>query len=112
MAYASDVRATVGLTDGGDIVLRADSAELNEPDDAANLSGSVVVTSSTGYTVTTETLHSALSQVHIESAGPVYGEGPVGKFDAGKMRIDPVGDTGDVQMLFTEGVKLVYDPRD
>ncbi|MEC3860672.1 hypothetical protein VK792_05200 [Mesobacterium sp. TK19101] len=112
IAYARNLSARINLIDGTTVFITADSAEINEPDNSALLIGGVELLSSNGYEVHTEKLRSSLDAVHAESLGPISGSGPAGTFTAGKMVLtDPEGD-GNVQMLFTDGVKLVYVPED
>ncbi len=108
---ADTLDAVIVMKDGSEVVLRAPLANLSDKRDDAFLSGGVTVSSSTGYTVTTDSLNAALSRVEVESLGPVAGNGPAGQLTAGKMRITSDGTGGDVQLLFTDGVKLIYDPK-
>ena len=109
---ADGMRARMRLADGSEIVLDAAEAALNESDRQALMRGGVQITSSTGYVVVTDGLVSHLDRIEAESRGPVQGDGPVGRFEAGHLQIAPAGDDGAVQMLFSGGVKLVYHPPD
>ena len=108
---AEDVRARIDLNTGGTITFRSDSALMDEPAGKAQLHGGVVIISSTGYRVETEELTAGMDALYAETAGEVHGEGPPGRFVAGKlvMKTDKAG--GDLQMHFTGGVKLVYLPK-
>lgn len=111
--FAETLDARIDLASGAVITFRADGGTVDDAADRAELTGDVVVESSTGYTVTTERLISGMRHVHAETPGPIAGTGPPGDFTAGRMLITPkAGADGDVQMLFTEGVKLLYDPPD
>lgn len=112
IAYAQSLSARIDLIDGTSVFITANSAEINEPDNSALLIGGVELRSTNGYEIQTEKLRSSLESVYAESLGPISGSGPAGTFTAGKMVLtDPDGD-GNVQFLFTGGVKLVYDPGD
>ncbi len=111
VARALGLRATLDLSDGGKIEMQADSALLDGPNDVAVLTGDVLVESSTGYTLRTDELTSALSKVQIESTGPIIGDGPTGAFEAGKLLVRADDDGNNIRMLFTEGVKMLYDPQ-
>ncbi len=110
--HADDLEARLRLSDGGEITLQSVSATLRDQDQEAYLSGGVRIESSQGYRLMTEGLKSRLDEVSAESVGPVQGEGPVGTFEAGHMRIATTGQDGAVEMVFSEGVKLVYQPPD
>ncbi|KMK65520.1 LPS export ABC transporter periplasmic protein LptC [Puniceibacterium sp. IMCC21224] len=108
---ADQLEATLVMQDGSQIALSAPTAALSDHDDSALLDGGVTVTSTTGYVLTTDSLTSALSKVEIESLGPVQGHGPAGTLNAGKMQVSAVPGGDEIQLLFTDGVKLVYDPK-
>ena len=54
----------------------------------------------------------ALDRIDAETLAPVSGSGPAGTFTAGKLTIRPEENGQDVQLLFTGGVNLIYDPQD
>ena len=108
---ADNVEARIVLADGSQIGLTSNAAVLSNTDETVRLDGAVRIESSTGYVVETQSLTAALNRVEAESAGPVSASGPAGTLKAGKMRIEPIADSDDVQILFTEGVNLIYDPK-
>lgn len=107
---ADEMAGRMRLADGSEIQLDAPEAALDEVGGRALMQGGVRIESSQGYVVTTEGLVSSLDRVEAESLGPVQGEGPVGRFEAGHLQIMPSGEEGAVQMVFSGGVKLVYQP--
>lgn len=109
---ADQLEATMRLSDGSRIQLDAAEAVLRNRENQAHLSGGVRIESSQGYVLTTEGLVSSLDEISAESLGPVQGAGPMGQFEAGHLRIAPAGEDGAVQLLFSGGVKLVYQPPD
>ena len=70
-----------------------------------------MIVSSSGYTAETETLRAGLRDLFAETDGQIHAEGPLGRFVAGRMRLTAEEDGETVQMLFTDGVKLVYLPQ-
>ncbi len=103
--------AVMLMKDGSEVLLKAPLANISEKRDDARMTGGVTVSNSLGYVLNTESLNAALSRIEVESLGPVEGSGPAGVLNAGKMRITG-SDTGDdMQMLFTEGVRMIYDPK-
>ncbi|WP_116600279.1 LPS export ABC transporter periplasmic protein LptC [Primorskyibacter marinus] len=110
-AFASSVIARMKMKDESQIMLNAHSATFSDLDDTAILSGEVLIESSTGYVMTTQELTASLSRIEAESTGPVEATGPAGTLNAGRMRIETIENGEDVRLLFTDGVKLVYDPQ-
>lgn len=109
---AEDLQALMRLSDGSQITLQAVTALVRDRAGEVRLQGGVEIDSSTGYALQTEGLTSAIDRISAETDGPVAGTGPVGEITAGRLRIAPVGTEGDVQLLFTDGVKLIYHPQD
>ena len=112
-ATADTLDARIDLNSGGVITFRADGGSVDDTSDRATLIGNVIIESSTGYVVETDTLISGMRRVHAETPGPIQGTGPPGDFTAGRMLMTDMADTGDepaIHLLFTDGVKLLYDP--
>lgn len=107
---ATRLDAVFDLVDGSRIHIVADTAEVNEPEDHLDLAGEVVIDSSQGYEVHTQRLVAALRSITAESPGTVSAIGPIGTLDAGRFRIRENDETGNVQLFFTNGVKLIYEP--
>ena len=61
-------------------------------------------------TMETGALTSDLDSTRAETDGRVTGSGPLGDLEAGRLRVLPDGEGGQVQMFFTDGVKLIYQP--
>ena len=105
--------AEIDFEDGSSVRINAPSAEMNNADATARITGGVEIESSTGYTMRTEALTSAMERIEIESDGPVDADGPSGTLQAGKLRIvadeSPDAEEGDVTLLFTDGVRMVYE---
>ena len=108
---ADRLSAQIDLTGGAQITFASRHGTVDDEAGLAMLDGDVVVTSSTGYRVETDTLTSRMRDIAAETAGTVTAEGPPGRFSAGKMALSSDDQTGDVHLLFTNGVKLIYDPR-
>ncbi len=107
---ADGLKASFRLTDGSRINITADQAGVNEPADRMSLTGGVVIDSSIGYLLETPGLQSALRAVNVDAPDGVTGTSPIGDLSAGALRIRDTGREGEVQMFFTKGVKLVYQP--
>lgn len=76
------------------------------------LEGGVRIITSTGYAMETEGLTATLDRTHVESAAAVRAQAPYGVLTAGGMVLDHRGEgAGGHVLLFKDGVKLIYDPR-
>ena len=108
---ANDVSAQIDLSSGARLVFFADLVEVDIANDTPILSGKVLITTSTGYKINSERLVSAMTSLNIESPNKVIAEGPLGTFSAGSMRLTLSEKTESNQMVFTNAVKLIYDPK-
>ena len=104
--------AQLDFASGGSVHLEADQGEVDLEGDIATMSGNVVIDSSTGYVMRSDTITSRLSRLEVISPAEVRATGPAGTLTAGSMRIGEKGEDNGVQLLFTDGVKLVYDPKE
>ena len=114
-ASAETLDARIDLTSGAVITFTAKGGVIDDTADRATLTGDVVVKSSTGYVVHTDELISGMRAIQAETPGPITGTGPPGDFSAGKMVMTNMAEPGKdpaIHLLFTEGVKLLYDPPD
>jgi lipopolysaccharide export system protein LptC len=110
-AVANNLAARIDLVSGTRITFAADTALLDSELGNAHLTGGVIVSSSTGYNIKTESLRTSLQEIAAETDGPVSGTGPGGDIDAGKMILTSDSETGDAHLLFTNRAKLVYQPQ-
>ncbi len=106
--YGQIVNALINLENGEVMTVTADTGIVDEAEDLAVLSGNVHIITTDGYDFQTSQLTSLLSRVEGESAGSVQGFGPPGTLNAGKMFVRTDVETGNVHLLFTQGVHLVY----
>lgn len=113
-ASASDVTATLEGTDGK--ITTADAAEgtIDPAGGVMTLIGGVTINTPAGYNIDTEALTLLLNRTHLQSAGAVTAEGPLGRIEAGSMVLDRAGGPADKKapyvLVFNGGVKLVYQP--
>jgi len=108
---ADNLVTQIDLLDGARIDITALAGNVHDGEGVAILTGDVVLTSSTGYRIETEQLTTRMREIAAESTAEITGEGPPGRLDAGKMSMTTDAQTGDVHLLFTNGVKLIYDPQ-
>lgn len=108
---AEDIELAIGLVGGAKVNVTAQIAEFDIANDLAELMGDIVITTSTEYRITSDRLSSQLSVLDLNSPGPVEATGPVGTLNAGSMVMTPSGADDPAQLIFTNGVKLVYTPK-
>ncbi|NNE53723.1 MAG: LPS export ABC transporter periplasmic protein LptC [Sulfitobacter sp.] len=108
--HAEKVDVVMDLSSGGQVSLRSNSGIFDIAGNQADLEGDVVITTSTGYRVTSNRMLSELSGLYVRSPGPVQSEGPFGTLNAGAMVLSSDGKEGGAHLVFTNGVKLVYVP--
>lgn len=100
----------VKFSDGRSIDIKAVNALVDQTAETATFSGGVEILTGTGFLVTTQDLVAGYAQLYAESGGEIRGEGPKGRIIAGKMRLMTPDARGDAYLVFTNGVKLVYEP--
>ncbi len=88
--------------------VRSDTARFDGTSDDLSLSGNVVITSSSGYTLSTESLVANLETTGFLAETEIKGTAPKGTITAGRMEL--VVRDGAQVLLFTNGVKLIYEP--
>lgn len=108
---ARDVNAQVDLVGGTRVVLVADLAKVELDASKMGLSGNVVITTSTGFTIASDTLLADLETATLTSPGEVHADTGFGDLVAGQMILSPSREDVPAQLVFTNGVKLVYDPK-
>jgi lipopolysaccharide export system protein LptC len=116
---AEDMAAQIDMADGTSIGITAPSGRLDTPRDLAELVGGVVVTTTSGWRLETATLEAALDATRLLAETTVNATGPLGDLTAGRMELTQGGrDATDGAtsppdgpvLLFTDGVRLLYDP--
>jgi lipopolysaccharide export system protein LptC len=107
---AEDVSARLKLAQGTVVDVTARNADLDQRKQTSSLDGSVMVVTTNGYRVTTDRLEARFDRLHAESPGSVAGEGPPGEITAGRMLLTSDTESGNAELVFTDGVKLIYRP--
>ncbi len=108
-AEADGVRARLDMPDGGFTEIAAARAQLSADQSQLNMSGGVRIDGSSGYAITTEALTTRLDQSGAESDQPVHATGPAGQLEAGRFSLH-LDSGGDYLLLFSDRVKLIYQP--
>ena len=107
---AEDISAQIDLVGGTRVILFADTGTVSVAQSEANLTGNVVITTSTGFKLTTDRLEAAIDALKLVAPTPVVGTGPMGSLDAGAMTLSQAKGQENPHLFFTNGVKLVYRP--
>ncbi|RKT32234.1 lipopolysaccharide export system protein LptC [Roseovarius halotolerans] len=108
---ADVVESRLTLTSGSLIDILSDEADVNQDDSTIKMTGDVRINTSTGFHMTTDVLNTRFDSLYAQTPGPVTGNGPPGDLDAGRMVIAPNDETGDTHLFFTDGVKVIYQPK-
>ncbi len=108
---AAEFRGRFGLLNGGVITLDSNSGMIRPDKNTATFVGDVVITTTDGIVVTTDLLNTALDEIQGDTPGQVDGTGIIGDFTAGRMTFGTEKKDGPVHIIFTDGVKLVYEPQ-
>lgn len=111
LILAEDVSARILLKSATKIDILAREGAVNQHRNSADLRGDVRIATSTGYVLTTDHLIARFDALYAESPGPIAGTAPAGDLTAGRMILRNRPDTGDPHLVFSNGVKLVYQPR-
>ncbi|MDA7964370.1 LPS export ABC transporter periplasmic protein LptC [Ruegeria sp.] len=106
----SEISGRLGLSGGGVITLESNAGSIRPDKGTVTFVGDVVITSADGMRVTTDLLNTSLDEIRGDTPGQVDGTSPIGAFTAGRMRFGTVKNDGPVHILFTDGVKLIYEP--
>jgi len=88
----------------------AQSAIYDGSAELLDLEGDVRISTSTGYRLETEKLVTNLAATGVSAPDFVTGRGPAGLLEAGSMELTTNGETQ--VLVFKNGVKLIYDPKE
>lgn len=108
---AEDIFVTINMASGTQITVNADHGLFDLAADVSELTGDVLITTSAGYVIRSQELLARISQLDLTSPDVVTATGLGGDLSAGAMNIS-VKEAGDpAQLIFTNGVKLIYEPK-
>jgi lipopolysaccharide export system protein LptC len=108
---AQEVFVTINQVSGTEITVTSDTGLFDLANDRSELSGNVVVTTSQDYVINSQALIARISEVDLKSPRDVTATTPVGDLQAGAMHISTPQPDAPVQLVFTNGVKLLYQPK-
>lgn len=109
---AEGVDARFEVPDGSLVEAVAGAAAVDSGAKEIALTDGVEITTSTGYRITSKGLTATLSQTSLITQGHVTAEGPPGRIEAGQASLYQSTDNPNAYVLvFIDGVKLIYDPK-
>ncbi len=109
---ATALTAVFDMPDGERANLRADRGALDQDGKALTVEGGVVITTGSGYRITSDAMTAQLDRTRLESPGPVAATGPLGEIDAGGMLMTQDAEKpGGYVLVFKSGVRLIYTPQ-
>ena len=106
---ATKVTGRLETPDGGVTELVAGAGQFDSLAGKVVLSDGVILTSSTGYVMEMSGVSVATDRTALDSEGAVQAVGPLGTLTAGALHVGMSG--AAYVVVFTDGVKLVYQPR-
>ncbi|MEQ3710560.1 hypothetical protein [Tateyamaria sp.] len=84
---AVDLSAQIDLVSGTRIILMSDQGQFDMEENISTLVGNVVITTSSGFNLYSETLIADFDSLLVQSPGAVQGFAPFGTIDSGQMRL-------------------------
>ena len=105
-----DLSAQIDTTSGTRIILFSDTGAFDMRTAQSNLAGNVIITTSRGFKMTTDSLDADFDSMSVAAPHPVAATSPFGTLNSGQMRMEKRGPGETAHLIFTDGVKLVYDP--
>ncbi|TQS70369.1 hypothetical protein ERN12_14610 [Rhodobacteraceae bacterium] len=111
-AQATQMVAKLQMRDGLVADLSAKSGQFQPQSDQVTLDQDVALQLSSGYQVTTDRVDMATDRSRLVSPGPVDAKAPMGTLHAGAMELAQPEPGAAHDLIFTKGVKLVYQPKD
>lgn len=108
----TEVDAGITLRGGLDIAVAAKTIVLDQPDRNAGLRGDVVLTTSDGYRLETQTLDMALQTTRVSSDSETVVHTEFGTLTSGGFVLNGDGTTDKpYRVHFKDGVRLLYQPE-
>ncbi|WP_298968942.1 hypothetical protein [uncultured Roseobacter sp.] len=108
---ARDVFVKVDMIDGTTIRVTSHAASMDVAEDISDLTGNVVITTSQGYIITSEAITARMTELDIRSPDTVFADTPAGEVVAGSMHLSSPEPDAPAHLVFTNGVKLLYLPK-
>lgn len=94
-----------------DILASSDSGLIRNEKGLLVMEGNVQIVTNDGYQLSASRITSKMDALWLSAEGPVKGTSVAGVLEAGSMEILRNPDTGNLQFIFKDGIKLIYDPK-
>lgn len=111
-ASVTDLRVRMDNPGGSTLEVTGVTGELDGRARSARFSGLVRMTTSTGYVMETSAMTVMLDEGTATSDGFVEIRAPLGNLTAGQVTFQADGSNTGQRILFTGGVRLIYQPQD
>lgn len=109
---ASTIIGKLETPDGARVDLQAANGVLNTDEGLMSLGGGVTLTTTSGYSIQTETLIAKLDQTSLSSPSAITATTPMGQLQAGEMSLTQDPKQAKSYLLVFKGhVKLLYTPQ-
>ncbi len=108
---ASNLSLNLDAADGTQLRVTASEGEIDGTAKLARLNGLARLETSGGYTMETNGLIANFETGVVESEGALEVRAPFGAITAGKVTFETTQEAQGQQMLFTQGVRLIYTPE-
>lgn len=104
-----DLEIRLTAPDGATFVARADTGRLDRAAGRFEMAGDIRLQASPGYDLTATRIEGLLDRTRIEAEGPVAGQAPGGRLQAGHLSLTArPGDPASNRLVFRQGVRLIY----
>lgn len=111
---AQGLQSTIKASLGQTVEITAPDGTFDGVSQIVLLENGVVITTSTGYQITTKSMRADLNVDRLSTIGQVIADGPVGHLTAGQMVLQQQpgdGSQDKYELIFKNGVELVYTPQ-
>ena len=111
ITVAQSVTTSIKLASGARIDMTAGEAAYDAKNSMIGLAQTVHTTTTHGYDFEAKAIEVNMLELSVVSDGPIKGKGPATSLEAGKMLIEVPKGEKDAHLLFSNGVKLIYQPQ-
>ena len=104
--------ARIDFSDGSKITISSETASIDNSNHIATFAGGVLLISSLGYELRTDTLIAHMREGRLVAPKTLRGVTPGGTLEAGALEVTGGRTSGETTLFFSDGVKLIYEPVD
>ncbi len=110
-ATAQSLTARLDTPDGARTDITATHLQFDNAAGLVALDGGVTISTTSGYTITTDALTARLDRTSLVAPGPVQATAPAGTITAQGMQLTQGADPATYVLVFKGRVKLLYTPQ-